>query len=522
MKKERVYLLGASGSMGFETFKNIWELKDNLGKRKYEIVLLLKNSKKNRKLFTPYIRQAGIYFWRKKDVIENNGFKIIWGDGRIYNDVAKGMKGVDWVMNCMAIISPKADHYPDMAKAVNINGLENIIRAIKEEPGGAEHIKLINVGSIAQYGDRMNDIHVGKVGDPIMSSPFDVYSVTKIKAERILLESGLKYWAQLRQTFIMIPDVFSLEDSIMFHQPINSFMENITVKDAGIAMANCLNIPEESDFWRKVYNCGGGPKCRTNYYDFLKIMFGMMGLRLENIFDRNWFALRNFHMLYYGDSDELNKYLNHWNDSIDDFTDLVWEKMPLGLKLTANLCKKSKHIRFIAEKIARQRMKKMVLSKNGTLNWYRNKNDLRIAAFYGSYEAYESIPEWGAPLPQGLNGTPEPEYIYLNHGYNSSKTKLDITDLQKAAEYRGGKLLSTDWNGDMHEILDWECAFSHKFKGTPYSILKAGHWCSECEPPDWNYDEIARNNPFFAQVWYASHSTNEDFYYPERCYEDIF
>ncbi|HRW20337.1 MAG TPA: NAD(P)-dependent oxidoreductase [Bacteroidales bacterium] len=522
MKREKVYLLGGSGSMGFETFKNIWTCKDESGNRKYDIVLLLRNSRKNQKLFLPYIRQAGIRFWKQQDVIEQNGFKIIWGDGRNYNDIAQGMAGVDWVLNCMALISPKADHYPDIAKAVNIKGLENIIRAIKEEPGGTDHIKLINVGSIAQYGDRMNEIHMGRVGDPLMSSPFDVYSVTKIKAERILLESGLKYWVQLRQTFIMIPNLFSLEDPLMFHQPVNSFMENITVKDAGRVMANCLQIPEDSPFWRNVYNCGGGPACRTNYYDFLKMMFGMMGLRLEKIFDRNWFALRNFHMLYYQDSDKLNNYLKHWNDSIEDFTKLVWEKMPFFLKFTANLCKKSKLVSIIAEKIARRRMKKMVLSKNGTLNWYSSKNDLRIAAFYGSYEAFENIPDWDAALPSGLNGTPTPKTKILDHGYNESKTKLELSDLQLAAKYRGGKLISTSWDGEMHTFLEWECAFGHKFETTPFTILKAGHWCSECEPPDWNYDEIARHNKFFAQVWYASHSPEEDFYYPERCYEDIF
>jgi hypothetical protein len=522
MKKERVYLLGASGSMGFETFKNIWHRQDEQGNRKYDLVLLLRKTKKNRKLFAPYIAEAGMHFWRKKDVIEKNGFKIIWGDGRIYNDILLGMSDVDWVLNAMALISPAADKKPDVARATNAKSVEHIIRAIKEQPNGAEHIRFVNIGSIAQYGDRMNNIHCGRVGDPIFSSPFDVYADTKIKAERSVIESGIKHWVQLRQTFIMIPNVFSLEDPIMFHQPINSFMENITVKDAGLGLANCLDIPSDSDFWRNVFNMGGGPTCRTNYYDFLSLMFGMMGLRLEKIFDRNWFSLRNFHMLYYEDSHVLNDYLHHWNDSLDDFLDMVWNNMSSGLRLVATLNKKSNLMRSISEKAARYRMKKMALKSSGNLSWYRTKNDLRIAAFYGSYEAYENIPNWDAPLPEGLKGTPPPSYHRLNHGYDESKSNLEIEDLQAAAAYRGGKLLSSNWNGDMHCILNWECTFGHKFEATPFAVVKAGHWCIECEPPNWNYDEIARKNSFFAQVWHESHHPDEDHYYPERCYEDIF
>ena len=40
--KELVLLTGASGSMGFETFKLLWEKRD-----RYDIVLLLRPSEKN-------------------------------------------------------------------------------------------------------------------------------------------------------------------------------------------------------------------------------------------------------------------------------------------------------------------------------------------------------------------------------------------------------------------------------------------------------------------------------------------
>ena len=99
--------------------------------------------------------------------------------------------------------------------------------------------------------------------------------------------------------------------------------------------------------------------------------------------------------------------------------------------------------------------------------------------------------------------------------------QLDIEDLKGAARFRGGECISKDWDGDMYANVQWKCAFDHEFKGKPYTILKAGHWCPECLAPPWNYDEIARKNPYFAQVWYPNHEKDEHNFYPEDCYKDI-
>ena len=53
---------------------------------------------------------------------------------------------------------------------------------------------------------------------------------------------------------------------------------------------------------------------------------------------------------------------------------------------------------------------------------------------------------------------------------------------------------------------------------SPNLVLKGGHWCPECLPMPWKYDEIAKVNPFFAQVWYAHHSPDENNVYDEDIY----
>jgi hypothetical protein len=73
----------------------------------------------------------------------------------------------------------------------------------------------------------------------------------------------------------------------------------------------------------------------------------------------------------------------------------------------------------------------------------------------------------------------------------------------------------------MYKALKWRCAFGHVFTGKPYTILKAGQWCPECVPPPWKYDEEARRNPFFAQVWYPNHDKGEKNFYAADCIQDI-
>ncbi len=464
MKKDKVFLPGASGSMGFEAFKNLWARRS-----KYDIVLLQRPSKKNKKLFKPYEKQCGIKSIPGRGVVEGNGLKIIWGDATNYDDIEEACNGIDWCLCPMAFISPAADKNPDMAKAVNTMAIEYIVKAIEAQPNGAEHIKFVYTGTVAATGDRLQSIHVGRIGDPLKPSIFDFYATTKIRGERALLESNIKHWASLRQTFIMIPDVMSLMDPIMFHQPIDSFMENNTNRDAGRGLINCLDVPDDSDFWRRAYNMAGGPSCRTSFYDFTNKAMEMNGVgRIDDVAERKWFALRNFHMQYYEDSHVLNEYIHNWGDTMEDYFEIMRNNMPGYLKVVAALCNKIPSFKRMVQKATRKRLKALAQDKTGTLYWYENKKDMRITAFYKDYETFEAIPDWGVDMPQMH---PEPEWNQLNHGYDESKGNLELADLQGAAKFRGGELTSTEWDGDLYTTLEWKCAFNHDFVAKPYTVI---------------------------------------------------
>jgi nucleoside-diphosphate-sugar epimerase len=518
MDKPKVALFGASGTMGYQAFKELWKRRD-----KYDIVILVLPAEKKLRLFQEYEREAGVPVIDGSGVAEGDDFKIVWGDAANYDDVQETVKGVDWVLSAMAYISPQADYRPEIAKAVNTDAISNIIQAIESQPDGAERIKFIYTGTVAETGNRPKGIHMGRVGDPLKPSVFDFYAVTKIAGEREVLESNLKHWASLRMTFIMptnYKELVSLTDPISFHMPIDAYMENLTDRDAGFGLVNCLDVPPESDFWRRVYNMGGGPGMRCLAYDYANKNFQLSGASgIEACAERKWFALRNFHMQYYEDSVLLNDYLHYWRDSMGDYWQVLAKDLPISLKIIAFISRLIPSMRKSVEKSTYQIMEDLAENhKNGTVYWYKNRNDQRISAFFKSYADYEAIPDWGVDMP---NLNPDPDWQRLDHGYDESKEQLDRSDLQAAAEFRGGECFSAEWNGDLFAALGWQCAQKHKFNAKPNTILKAGHWCPECMAPPWDFDQQAKSNPFFAQVWYADHGQDEQNYYSEESIHDI-
>ena len=141
MKKQRVFLTGATGAMGFLGLNEL--LKDVSGQ---EIVTLARPSQKNRKMLEPYKNTEGL--------------TIYWGDLTHYEDVYKCVKDADLILHVAAFVSPAADYYPEEAMKINFGSTRNILRAI-EEQGRKEDTALVYIGTVAETGDRMPPIHWG-------------------------------------------------------------------------------------------------------------------------------------------------------------------------------------------------------------------------------------------------------------------------------------------------------------------------------------------------------------------------
>ena len=361
MSKTPVLLTGASGSMGHEAFLELMRRTD-----RYDTRLLLRPSKKNKKMFAPWSGQSGL--------------EIIWGDLTDAADVKRAVSGVDYVLHPAALISPEADRHPQAARRINVGGTQNLLDAIRAEPDGVERIGFVNIGSVAQYGDRLPPIEMIRVGDPLKPSVHDFYALTKCEAERLVVESGLRRWASLRQTFIVITDLMSLLDPIMFHQPLDQCLEFITGRDAGYGLVQCMEAPDE--FWGRIYNMSGGPSCRATYEEFLGLQLEAHGMGdYKRCLEPNFFATRNFHCGYFSDSEELNRYLGHFRDTKEDYFAAVAAAVPAWLR---GVCRIS----------SKPLVKRLARWYSDPMRWIKEDNQPYIEAFLGSREEWAAIPGW--------------------------------------------------------------------------------------------------------------------------------
>ena len=505
MQKKTVFITGTTGSMGSAGLKILLGRKD-----RFNIVTLVRPSEINKKIMRRYEGESGL--------------RIVWGDLTEYADVLQCVTGADFVLHPAAMIAPEADHNPVLARKINVGSIENIVRAIKAQPD-PDRIKLVSIGSVAMTGDRLYPIHVGRTGDPLKPSIYDAYACSKIDAERVVAESQLKYWVSLRQTFVAIPDTLALMDPIMFHQPLETCIELCTQHDAGLLLANACedSVPEE--FWRRFYNIGGGARARVTFLELMERVYGALRLGAPaDLTDRNWFALRNFHCHWFEDSGKLNDYLHFQTMGVDEYVESVLEGSPWYVTLTTRpVIRDVMRLRWVKKLIRALLMKPLAYTTpDSTMYWMQNDLQHRISAFFRDKPSWQAIPsQWDRIRRPDFQ-----DYRRLSHGYDESlpDSALDLTQMQQAARFRGGKC--TSWSmaaGDLFTPLDWQCWRGHAFTMTPNAVLKGGHWCPQCEPSrnGWDYDEEARNNPFFAQVWYTNHDVTEANYYPPDCYLDV-
>ena len=369
--KKTVFLTGATGSMGSAGLR---ELCKNLDK--YHLVLLVRPSAKNREMLQPYAELAAV--------------KIVWGDLNNYEDIKACVQIADIVLHVAAFVSPEADYYPELAMQINYGSTCKIIKAIKECQT-IKPIKLVYIGTIAQTGDRMPPIHWGRVGDPIKPSIHDYYAVSKVAAERAVIESGLKYWVSLRQTGIFAKHMCEIQDGIIFHNCLNNVLEYVSDDDSGVLLSHvCEDLPEE--FWGHIYNIGGGKATRLSAYQLYSTMFGMLGItKLENALEANWFATRNFHGQFYLDSDKLEDFLHFRSHDAKYLWDIYENLNKRALKIAKIITKLPGGEKLVGNGI-KSNFKKLAKTGHGTLSWLEQNNLEFIEPFFISREQQELIP----------------------------------------------------------------------------------------------------------------------------------
>ena len=503
MAKKTAFLTGASGNMGWASFQEIYNNRPDL-----DLVVLLRDSEKNRKKFAPYLGDKRV--------------RIVWGDLTNYDSVLECVVGSDYVLHIGGMVSPSADYYPKKCLKTNLTAAQNIVKAIKAQPNKDE-ITACYIGTVAETGNRPEPIHWARTGDPLKVSVYDHYAISKINAERVFAESGLKKWVSLRQSGILYANILKNMDPIMFHVPLNGVLEWATIDDSATLMERICNDNIPDEFYRNFYNIGSGDQYRLTNYEFECYLLGAIGMCKDapkKVFEPNWFIDRNFHGQWYADSDLLEHYLHfRHNIPVKEYFKKLATQVEWFYKLAwvATLPGISHITKFALGQIAKDK-------RFGTRTWIKTNNTERMNAYWGDTESF-GMEHW-KKIPSKWADTdihvPSKTPTNLDHGYDESKKLEDLTaaEIQKAAEFRGGEYLESKKPADIYAPVKWRCAFGHEFEMSLNTVLKGGHWCPECNPMPWNYDAIAKKNPFFAQVWYADHGKNEDYVHTEEIYRD--
>lgn len=491
----KVALTGVTGNMGREVLNEVLRL-PFVSKIK---VLVLPDDKRIKNI--------------KK--LKNDKIEILKGNLADFEICKKLVEDVDFVVNMAAVIPPHSDQNPQKAIECNQIGVDRLVKAIenlKSQP------KFIHISTVALYGNRNSKHLWAKVGDPLLVSPFDIYSATKLRGEFRVLESEIKNFAVLRQTAMLHKNILfdNISDGLMFHTCFNAPLEWVTAHDSGVLIANIIKRDfERKDldeiFWNKCFNIGGGRANQITGFNTLDDGFKIIGGSAKDFFEPNYNATRNFHGVWFYDGNVLDDMFHYISQNEKDF----W-----------NDIKKSHKYFSLAKIVPKSLIKKFVIkrlfkSPNSPAYWHKHDDEAKMIAYFGGKEKFEQLGKDWKKFPllvenRDENGR-EIDYEALKNKENASlidcnfegNKKIKIQDLENIAKGHGGKLLSKSFKS-ADDKLEWENCDGEKFFARAYTVL-AGHWMSSIYKENvWEFDRLSKADKIYAQLWYDSHDKNED------------
>lgn len=234
--------------------------------------------------------------------------EVVVGDMRDAGAVSTAVAGQEVVLHLAAVIPPVSDYQPELARAVNVGGTQNLIAAMQAQ---AQPPKLIYTSTIALFGNTQALPPPRRVGDPL--APLDPYSQHKAECERFIAASGLT-WAILRLT--AVPRFHESFDPLrlraMFSVPLTDRVESIHPYDVALALANAVTSPE---VWGKTLIIAGGSRCRMHMHDYYRGYLEAVGV---GTFPDKYFATTSYHLDWY-DTDESQALLHYQRYSYEDF-----------------------------------------------------------------------------------------------------------------------------------------------------------------------------------------------------------
>ena len=282
----RVLLTGASGHVGSHVLREL------LGQG-HTVRCLVRRERARRQILHRYNAASQV--------------EVVMGDLRDARAVHAAVAGQEVVIHLAAVIPPLSDHYPALARVVNVGGTQNLIAALQAQ---SQPARLIYTSTTALFGNTQALPPPRRVGDPL--APLEPYSVHKRECERLVAASGLT-WTILRLTAVpRLREGFDpLRLRAMFAIPLSDRIEMLHPYDAGLALANAVT---SSEVWGKTFIVAGGQRCRMLMRDYYQAYLDALGV---GAFPARYFATTSYHLDWY-DTDESQALLHYQRHSHED------------------------------------------------------------------------------------------------------------------------------------------------------------------------------------------------------------
>jgi nucleoside-diphosphate-sugar epimerase len=202
--------------------------------------------------------------------VKKGDFEIFWGDILDSSRVREAVEDIDCIIHLAAIIPPLSEIRPELAKSVNIDGTNNLIKAAEENENRPKYIQ---ASSVSLFGPTMHLKPPRTIDDPLVAT--DTYTHTKLECEKMVRESTLP-WTILR--FAATPPLEISADAdidpSIFEMPLDQRVEFVHTRDVGQACANAV----EAETIGKIFLIGGGTANQMIEKEFLTKIFEGMGM----------------------------------------------------------------------------------------------------------------------------------------------------------------------------------------------------------------------------------------------------
>ncbi len=246
----KVLITGAFGNVGTSAIKNF-----------------LSNNDLNIKLSCFDIKNDANL---KKSSEFSDKVDLIWGDLRNQEEILHAVKGQDVIIHLAFLLPPLSESKPDLAKAINVGGTKDLLKAAEEQD---KNPMIVFASSVSIFGPMDPDKKPPwKSSDAVHAT--DNYTSHKIECEKMLKEYRGK-WVVCR--FGVVPPlVISSEfDPIIFEIPLDNRLEFVHTMDVGLALANAAKC---SDCAGKILLIGGGKRCQLYQREFISKFLDINGI----------------------------------------------------------------------------------------------------------------------------------------------------------------------------------------------------------------------------------------------------